>query len=108
MVMESCLDIRVNRIGDALNFAAKRQGNSPIIAADRIGEGMVLKAGKVGNGVRYHVQRASEALSFRCGLVCSINDNRRLEVQEGTIWLMPENDFSQDVVVYANVTWRIE
>ena len=48
-------------------------------------------------------------LKVRCGIVCELAEVAPyIEVAPDIVWLMPSNDFSQDVVVYSNVIWIIE
>lgn len=84
--MNTCINIEVKRIGDPISVSAERHGEGLSFSAKRIGE----------------------PLKFRCGLVCTIPQTRYLKVEPQTVWLLPENAFSADVVVYSNVTWRIE
>lgn len=53
-------------------------------------------------------RRQGGPIVIRSGLACTIPEARYLKVSPDVIWLLPENDFSKDVVVYANVEWRIE
>ena len=82
----SCLAISVHRVGDPFLFSMTR----------------------IGKGINVGVRRRGEAMSFRCGLVCTSGSKFYLEVPNESIWLLPENGFSHDVVVYANVAWTIE
>lgn len=93
----SCISINLRRADQPIKVVSRRKGK-PVHFT----------------GVRYDlparigVERTGEPLEFRCGIVCSITDKFYLKVPQEQIWLLPENDWSQDVVVYANVTWRIE
>lgn len=86
-----------------------RRADTPIRAKTRR-----ATAPMVFTGLRYDlpaeiaVERKTSPIEFRCGIVCSIEDKFYLKIPQEHIWLIPENDFSEDVVVYANVTWRIE
>lgn len=84
--MNTCIDISISRIGSPLSLSANRIGNELSMTVERIGS----------------------PLSFRCGLVCSTSSDFYINVPTESIWLVPDNDFSQDVVVYANVSWTIE
>ena len=75
MIMNSCIDISVSRVGE---------------------------------GMRLNTSRTGHPIEIRCGLVCSIASDFYLKVPQESIWLLPDNDFSQDVVVYANVSWTIK
>ena len=40
--------------------------------------------------------------------VCSLGSEFYIHIPMEHIWLTPDNDFSEDVEVYANVEWVIE
>lgn len=84
--MDSCLNVNISRI----------QGLLP------------LTINEVGRAISVSLSRIGDSLSVRCGLVCSVNDDSYLRVPIDNIWLIPDNGFSQDVVVYSNVSWIIE
>jgi hypothetical protein len=69
---------------------------------------MSFVTGKVGEEVRIEAKRTGAQMRFSAGLVCSLSMGLHLRVEPEYIWLLPENDFSEDVVVYANVSWTIE
>jgi len=75
------------------------------IRASRVGDGITVSASRVSDGISVSASRIGEPMKFRCGLVCSVNDGAYLRVEPDVIWLLPD---SADVVVYSNVTWRIE
>lgn len=84
--MTSCIDIDVIRLGAPM-----------LIASSRIDEKMHIAS-----------ERADRSIEFRCGLVCSTNSRFYIDIPMEHIWLIPENDFSEDVVIYSNVSWTIE
>ena len=86
MIMSSCIDISVSRVG----------------------EGMSLNIDRIPRSIELGASRVGLPIEIRCGLVCSIASDFYLKVPQESIWLLPDNDFSQDVVVYANVSWTIE
>ena len=53
------------------------------------------------------VTRRGQGLKMTCGLVCSTNRSRYLSVSPEHIWLMPGNNFKGDVLVTANVEWKV-
>lgn len=106
--MNSCIDISVGRIGDILNIGSERLGERMSIRTERNGKAMDIKAERVCEMLSFGSERHGEPMSFRCGLVCTVGSDFYLRVPQESIWLLPENDFSQDVVVYANVSWTIE
>lgn len=47
-------------------------------------------------------------IRITCALVCSIRQAKFLEVKPEYIFLMPGNNFTDDVLVRANVVWKAE
>lgn len=84
--MNSCLKVNINRVGELFTPSVNQVGEVMNVSISRIGD----------------------SLSIRCGLVCSANETKYLRVPMDNIWLIPDNNFSQDVVVYSNVSWIIE
>lgn len=76
-------------------FASNKGGICPIIS--RIGHSPIAGVSNIGG------------LKVRCGVVCSPAEVLPyIEVEPDFIWLTPSNNFSEEVVVYSNVTWVIE
>jgi hypothetical protein len=76
-------------------FASNKRGIYPIIS--RIGHSPIVGVSNMGG------------LKVRCGVVCSLAEVLPyIEVEPDVIWLTPSNNFSEEVVVYSNVTWVIE
>lgn len=69
---------------------------------------MGFSAERRGTVILATMERIGKPVEFRCGLVCSVSDDFYLNVEPEYIWLLPENDFSEDVVIYSNVRWTIE
>lgn len=105
---ESCLDIRIGRVGDALSFDPSRVGRILTFGAERRGPVLAFSAHREGVKLDAVVSRDGRPLEFRCGLVCTVGAAAYLNVEPETLWLIPDNNFSTEVVVYANVRWRIE
>lgn len=106
--MNSCVDINARRVGSIISPTLKRRGDVMSVQTERKGNGMSFLTKVMDMMVTFDGERVGEPLSFRCGLVCSTGSDFYLQVPQESIWLLPENDFSQDVVVYSNVTWVIE
>lgn len=104
----TCIDISVKRVGEPLSFALERIGNETSFSVARDGEALDFKASRINNPITISVERKGKPLDFRCGLVCTVGDAAYLRVAPDSIWLLPENDFSAEVVVYSNVTWKVE
>ena len=60
------------------------------------------------DGIIAHVEISRPKIVVQCGVVCSINTDFYLRVSHENIWLIPENGFSQDVIIYSNVDWYVE
>lgn len=51
----------------------------------------------------------SKRLNAHCSLICSVTEvPPYIEISSEVIWLTPENDFSEDVLVCSNTDWIIE
>lgn len=53
-------------------------------------------------------RRVGKELSFRCGLVCTLNQARYLRVDPESVWLLSDDSDEATLVVYSNVDWTIE
>lgn len=114
--MTSCIGISVRRVTPPLSFSVRGEQpmsflvthDAPMSFLVTHDDPMEFEASRHGKAMDVYASRVSEPLSFRCGLVCSVNSHFYLEVPQETIWLIPDNDFSQDVVIYSNVSWTIE
>lgn len=104
----TCIYILVKRIGDALSFACVRLSDALQLSINRRSKHIAIETTRSGEAITIITERIGEELSFRCGLVCSVSSAFYLDIPQESIWLLPENGFSQDVVVYANVKWTIE
>ena len=77
------------------------------VTAIRIGDGLQLAANRVGSGISVQATRIG-GMSVTCGLVCSVNKARYLRVEPKSIFLMPGNNFTDDVLIMANVDWQVK
>lgn len=106
--MQGCIDIQVSRIGGALSFESERVGKGIALRLSRQNAPLMIGAVRKGAPLEWHTERHEGPLEFRCGLVCTVGGTPYLEVSPDVVWLLPENAFNADFVVYSNVTWRIE
>lgn len=106
--MNGCISISASRVGSPMTFGAQTLPSDLNPSAGRYGRPMSFMTGKVGEEVRIEAKRTGAQMLFSAGLVCSLSMGLHLRVEPEYIWLLPENDFSEDVVVYANVSWTIE
>lgn len=106
--MNGCISMSASRVGNPMTFGAQTLPSDLNPSAGRYGRPMSFMTGKVGEEVRIEAKRTGAQMLFSAGLVCSLSMGLHLRVEPEYIWLLPENDFSEDVVVYANVSWTIE
>lgn len=76
------------------------------VITNRIGDGIHAHSARVGEGIRILADRMG-GIEVTCGLVCSVNKVRYLNVEPKAVFLMPGNDFRDDVLVTANVDWLV-
>lgn len=67
------------------------------ITVNRIGEGVDVTANRIGNGI-----------AVTCGLVCSVNKVRYIRVEPKQLFLMPGNNFTDEVLIVSNVNWTVK
>lgn len=101
----SCIDISVSRIGQGIDVNSHRKGEGISLAMSRIGNEISFLVKKIGNGMGINAYRVGNSIQFKCGLVCTVGQAAYLKVEPNVIWLLPD---SAEVVVYSNVSWRIE
>mgnify|MGYP000136455959 FL=1 len=77
------------------------------VITNRIGDGIHAHSARVGEGIRILADRMG-GMKVTCGLVCSVNKVRYLNVEPKAIFLMAGNDFRDDVLVIANVDWQVK
>lgn len=107
-MQNTCIDIEIRRVDEPLSFGSQRLGDELDFSASRVNEPLHFGVSRDGSPLGFSASRKGSPLEFRCGLVCSVGAAAYLNVEPEFIWLLPGNDFSADVVVYSNVTWRIE
>lgn len=104
----SCIEISLRREGTPMSFEALLHGTPMEFKATPKETKMNFVVDRKGEPVAFLMERKGKPVEFRCGLVCTLGDAFYLNVEPELIWLLPENDFSEDVVVYSNVRWTIE
>lgn len=62
---------------------------------------------RIGKGINIHSQRIGNGIKVSCGLVCSVTKANYLRVSPEYIFLMPGNNFSDDVLVTSNIVWNV-
>lgn len=95
--MKGCLNITVSRVGEGID-----------VAANRIGEGITARATGTGNKINLKTNRVGNGIAVSCGLVCSVNKVRYIRVEPKQIFLMPGNNFTDEVLIMSNVNWTVK
>lgn len=57
--------------------------------------------------IEVSIYRVGRGLNISCGIVCSFADIAKLEVAPEHIFLMPGNNFTDDVLVMSNIEWQV-
>lgn len=107
-MQNTCIDIEIRRVDGPLSFGSQRLGEELDFSASRVNEPLHFGVSRNGTPLEFSASRKGGPLEFRCGLVCSVGSAAYINVEPEFIWLLPSNSFSADVVVYSNVTWKIE
>lgn len=105
--MGGCLDIAVTRASSAPEITCEHF-DGPEISASRVSSPIECDCVRVGEPAVIAAYRKDKDLELRCSLVCTTSSEFYLIVPMETVWLTPDNDFSEDVEVIANVIWTIE
>lgn len=66
-----------------------------------------VQAKKIGESINIHSKRIGNGIKVSCGLVCSVAKANYLRVSPKYIFLMPGNNFSDDVLVTSNIVWNV-
>lgn len=106
--MDSCIDIKIWREGDALSFVPERVGKGISLRLSRQDSILMMGASRLGTPLECHAERREGPIEFRCGLVCTVGGTPYIEVSPDVVWLLPDKSFNAEFVVYSNVTWKIE
>ena len=63
---------------------------------------------KIDNAPKIEIKNTSKKLRASVGLICSLEQIKEyLEVEPEYVWLVPSNNYSQDVIIYSNTNWTI-
>ena len=98
----ACLSGYIERVGQLSGTIATIGQLSGEI--DRVGQlsGYVARVGRFSGSLL-----RIGALSGNCSVVCDVNIGHYLMIDQDVVWLMPDNDYTAGVDIYANVEWRI-
>lgn len=106
--MGSCIDISFRRVWEKPQLTMGRVWQQPELAIGRVWEKPAVSLGRVWERPEMTTGRVWERPVITFSKVCSISDSFYITIPMEYIWLTPDNDFSENVAVYANVTWTIE
>lgn len=79
-----------------------------VAGSSRIHAPIVANSARMLEPISANSARVNGPAKMRSGLICTLSEAKYLKVEPQTIWLLPENNFNAEIVVYSNVTWRIE
>ena len=78
------------------------------IKGDNIKSCIKINAYKINNDFNLIANRVGTGIKISCGLVCSVKKANYLRISPDYIFLMPGNDFQNDVLVTSNVIWNVK
>ena len=97
-----CVSARADWLGGISASAINLGG----VIAKSVRIGGIFTSTEYKGGISADANRTG-GISARCGLVCTANFVRRLNVSKDVCWLIPENEFKDLFVVFSNVDWVI-
>lgn len=106
--MSNCIEIGFERIGTPIELSYRRIGKPLDLSFSRADEPALMSFERADIPAKLSFSRLWEEVSIRFTKVCSVSDDFYITIPMEHIWLTPDNDFSENVEVYANVYWTIE
>ena len=103
----SCIEVTISRASQSFTATASRDGSPAGFSVSAVTRPLTAFAERL-DEMHYYPSRVDGPITFRCGLVCSLEAVHYLRVEPQYIWLLPENDFSEDVAVYSDVSWTVD
>lgn len=94
----ACINIKIDRIGEALSLAASRIG------------GLLFWVSRKDEPLKVEVEDVlkNQHLYVTCGVLCAVNSDSYLRVTPDAIWLASGVLDGAEFNIYANVTWEIK
>jgi hypothetical protein len=102
--MSGCIDLKVARVGNAIDISVSAEGMQS--EAEQV-VALFQYDAKALPHISASVSRMGVTIDFAAGIICDVPQDRYLIVDEGIIWLVPENGYTADVSVKSNVRWTI-
>lgn len=106
--MTSCIDIEFSRLDAPISPIFERMDEVLGVEFSRMDRPVEPSFSRVGEPLEVVFSRVESPLDFTMSLVCTIGVAYLDVLPMDVIWLTEDNDFNQDVEVYANVDWHIE
>lgn len=106
--MGSCIEASCRRVWDKPAISTGRVWDKPALTMGRIWDKPEVTTARLWERPEIKTARLWERPVITFSKVCSISTKFYLEIPMEHIWLTPDNAFSEDVAVYANVVWTIE
>lgn len=106
--MSSCIQASCTRVWNRPELTMGRSWDRPEVSAEREWEQPSLSLVRKWERPAMNAGRVWERPVITFAKVCSVLTTFYLNVPMEHIWLTPDNAFSEDVAVYANVVWTIE
>lgn len=58
--------------------------------------------------LKFGVSNMSERLNYSTSILCTSPSDFYLDVEDKVVWLIPDNNFNENIEVHSNVKWNIE
>lgn len=100
-----CLRISIDNITPIINLGVEHLG-ALSVCGSRLGTPISVTVTEA-TDIEISIHRVGRGLSISCGLVCSFADIAKLAVSPEHIFLMPGNNFTDDVLVMSNIEWQV-
>lgn len=102
--MSGCIDFDVARLNGTMNVLASANFiNAEVSQVVAVLDIDVRNLSQINAAV----SAKNVGIDFSAGIICDVPRERYLIVDEGIIWLVPENGYQVDVNVKSNVRWTI-
>lgn len=99
-----CLDAYIKRLGERIKLLI---GERERIVINLFRTHLLGSIERISDTPTIAIARVNAPLSVRCGIVCSIRTGLYLNIEPEHIFLMKGNNFTDNVIIYSNVIWKI-
>lgn len=100
-----CLRISIDNITPIVSLGVECLG-ALSVRVNRLDTPIRIAVAKA-TDIQVSMSRVGGGINVSCGLVCSFADIAKLEVSPEHIFLMPGNNFTDDVLVMSNIEWQV-